>query len=764
MPESADLEFEGHPRNIQYTTSVARLLNQTETGVAKAISDEPENFLERQYGRLIGVVDVASTSDTYEIGEVVLETARREFYSDLNRSVADSFEHALTVINQTLADLAADGQHEWVGNLNAVLAVINENALHVSHVGSAEAYLVRGHAITHITEGLNSGGGATAKTFKNVASGTLEVGDRLLVATGEIFSHLSVNDIRRHLYLHHPGKAITKIADQLRDRTAPNRLACVVSELTTIDLISSEPASDEPTEIILGAPRRHLETLSRFKPFYNDTPAAELAGKTKKYWEKKVRPSIVLATNRAKRKVQEWKAKRTGTIAPPPPRHAAGTPETHTATQRSTARSKASGATAKAKQSLAPATTKAKQLLHKTGLPKSKVGQRVSASTRSGIKKLQTTPLRAQLWGSKRVLYRNLIILAAFVLLLSLYLSIQAAQTKRQENDVRAKIQQIEAKQAKAEEEYVAKDLEKAREDLGEAKKMADALSSESVLKSEISRIQALVASSFDRINNIVSVPDQPATDLSTTGISNPAVLALSGNTIFAFSENAGSAYSSATKDAKNVPLTGVNGIVSSATSSSGDVLIYTSKPSLYQLDPAKLGIKEVGVALGGSWEKGVAIDTIQQNVLVLDSAQGQIWRHTRTLSAYNKGDGYFQGKLDLKNAIDIASGAQIYVLRSDGSLQQFVGGAATAFALKAVPTPNDKLEPKAVAVNFTTKNIYIADPKNHRVVEFTGAGDYARQFVVPAFSNLKDIVVDEKANVLYGLAGTKLFAIPLAG
>ena len=112
MPESADLEFEGHPRNIQYTTSVARLLNQTEAGVAKAISDEPENFLERQYGRLIGVVDVASTSDTYEIGEVVLETARREFYSDLNRSVADSFEHALTVINQTLADLAAEGQHK----------------------------------------------------------------------------------------------------------------------------------------------------------------------------------------------------------------------------------------------------------------------------------------------------------------------------------------------------------------------------------------------------------------------------------------------------------------------------------------------------------------------------------------------------------------------------------------------------------------------------------------------------------------------------
>src|SRR5688572_1926755 len=100
MPESDNLEFRGHPRNIQYTTKAARLLNQTESGVAKALADDSENFLERQYGRVIAAVDLGFTSDDYDISEVIVETLQREFFSDLNRSVLESFEHSLTVVNQ----------------------------------------------------------------------------------------------------------------------------------------------------------------------------------------------------------------------------------------------------------------------------------------------------------------------------------------------------------------------------------------------------------------------------------------------------------------------------------------------------------------------------------------------------------------------------------------------------------------------------------------------------------------------------------------
>src|SRR5680860_1828616 len=119
MPESDDLAFGGeHPLNVQYTTKDARLLNQTESGIARAMAEESENFLERQYGRVFVVTDLPFTDDAYDVGEVIADTFQREFFGDLNRTVGESFENALTALNQTLADLAAEGDSDWVGKLD----------------------------------------------------------------------------------------------------------------------------------------------------------------------------------------------------------------------------------------------------------------------------------------------------------------------------------------------------------------------------------------------------------------------------------------------------------------------------------------------------------------------------------------------------------------------------------------------------------------------------------------------------------------------
>ena len=185
MSSQSDLpEFGAHPRNIQYTVKAARLLNQTETGVARVFAEQSENFLERQYGTVFAVIDLSFTSDFYDVGEVLVDTLRKDFYSDLNQAVEQSFERALTGVNQTLADLAAEGQNDWVGQLNALVGVVHENELYISQVGKAEAYLVRGPSVTHITDGLQSSRGASAKTFLNVASGDLEVGDEIRLVSG----------------------------------------------------------------------------------------------------------------------------------------------------------------------------------------------------------------------------------------------------------------------------------------------------------------------------------------------------------------------------------------------------------------------------------------------------------------------------------------------------------------------------------------------------------------------------------------------------
>ena len=787
MPENEDLAFRGHPRNIQYTTKVARLLNQTETGIARAVSDDSENFLERQYGQVFVVADSSFTSDFYDIGEVLVDTVQREFYADLNRSVPDSFEHALTVTNQTLADLAAEGQSDWVGKLNAVICVLHENEIHVSKVGTAEAYLVRGHSSTQITEGLTDDeGGQTAKTFLNVASGQLEVGDKLVIATNELFKHFSLKDLQRTLYLHPPARAIKKLADTLTAGQAPGRLASIVVELTTIDLISAEPVTNDPDEIILSAPRRHFETLQKLRPFRKDTPISQGLDRAKKHWDKRLQPQIKRAATGARHQVVSWNARRKGEAPPPPPPHAAaGTPATvrqpdatpdHTPADSTTPAASSqltktlSNAAKAVGQALRPVGQALNRAWQKSGIPHSKVWQNLLHRLEPLTSRLKAFPFREQFAGSRRVLYRNLILAAALVLVLSLALSINAAENRKAEAKIHQRIRGVEELQAKAEASYIFKDTNGARTQLAEAKKQADGLSKERLLKNEIARLRQSLAVSTDRINNVVTVPNAPLADLRETAKKSDLTrLAQSGTTLYAVGESTPVySFNQANKETRTsgTPAAGSGKFVSSTTTSNGDVLFLTDKPTILELNTSSGELSDLPVSTGGAWEPGTAIDAVQQNAFILDPAKNQVWRHARTLAGYNKGEPYFAGTVDLKGAVDVVTGAQVFVLKADGSVKEFAGGNEQPnFKLQAPPAPGDKVVgATALGVNFTSNNLYVTDPKEHRVLEFNAAGDYTRQFKNDAFAGLTDIVVDDKTGQLYVLAGNRIFQINLGG
>lgn len=791
-----DMSFHGNPRNIQHTTKVARLSNQTEEGVVRLYGEQSENFLERQYGRLFVAVDLSFTADTYDVGEVVVDTFEREFYADLNQSVGDSFESALTAVNQTLADLAAEGQNDWVGKLNAVVGVLAEEQVHVSQVGSAHAYLIRGHSTTHISEGLSGSTGeagpATAKTFLNVAAGRLELGDKLLFTTAGLHDRVSQRDIQRYLALNAPARAIRKLADHLtaEPNKPPGRLASLVVELTTIDLVSAEPVSHEPEEIVLGAPRGHFERLQRLKQFRQASGAGKANDAARKFLDKQLRPNAAHAVAVARYQIERLRARRAGQAPPPPPsrpvapRTAAGTPETtrvpHHDRDRASSRP--------TKKTADPATVSGTgiaslpnrlavwaaagrasggKLWQRTGIPQSTTGRNVAGRTRGVRAKAKALPILGQFFGGRRNMYRNLVVVIGLIFALSLVMSIRAAGANRADDSIRERIKEVESIQAKAEASVIIKDSEAARTQASQAKAKADELGGEERLPEEIARLQESVNTSYDRIVGIITVPSEPAADLSGTAGGKPITgIALTGATVLAIGDGSPLiSFNSTSKELKPVnPAPGIAGSIKSlATASNGDVLALTDKPSVYQLDAATGAAAETAVGGGGSWEPGVAIDTVQQNIFLLSPAQNQIFRHARTLSAFNKGDPYFGSDVDVKNAVDVVTGAQVYVLSSNGSVQQFVGGASQAFALKPPPEPSAAISnPVALAANFTATTLYIADPAGKRVVEYTTKGEYVRQFRHDAFGDTKDIVVDDKTNTLFVLAGGKLYQVTL--
>lgn len=785
--DKEQLGFSGHPRNVQHALKVARLLNQTETGLARVLATEPTNFLERQYGRLLAAVDLTFTDDFYDVSEVLLDTLQGEYYSDLNRSTLDSFEAALTAVNQTLADLAAEGQNQWVGKLNAVLAVIHENEIHVTQIGKAHGYLVRGPSVTQITEGLSAPEEqATAKTFINVASGQLEIGDKLLLATPEIFNHISQHDIRRYVYLNTPERAIRKLADQLTAAGHPDKVAAVVAELTTIDLISAETVSDDPEEIILGAPRGHFETMQRFKPLRPDSALAAAAEKAKKWFDQKAKPGFNRQASGLRQKVGHAVSRRQGEVPDTPPRHAAGTPETAPGPAPSTRRTDGLSKTLRSvsaaaspmvhkttellKRGLAPLGRLLRKIWHKSGVPQTAAWQSVARGGQKVAGVYRSSPLARLLSGGRGARYRNLLILLLIIFVVSLYSTVRSSQDKKHQAEVRQSIASVTEKQGKAELAVIAKDTAGARQQISEAKREADALKKEKnkVLQAEIVTLQQKVAAAYDQINNVVAVPDQPAADFtSLTGGTTLKHAAQAGTTLYVMGETGAihsfSQTDKLTKTTNQQP--GLAGSVSSvATTSSGDVLILTDKPTLYVLSSGNNALSEAALAAGAAWEKGTALDTVQQNAFVLDPDKNQLWRHTRTLASFSKGEAYFSGNVDLKRAVDVVTGAQVYVSKDDGSVLLFTAGAHQQnFSLQPPPAPQDKVsDSNALAVNFNSGNIYVSDPGNKRVLEFNGKGEYARQFRNDAFAKTEDVIVDDKTNTLYILSDNKLYQIGL--
>ncbi len=783
-PENDELSFGGHARNLQYTAKVAKLSNQTESGIARVFADESENFLERQYGRLFIAMELAFTADAYDVTEVIAETMQREFYADLNKSVLESFEHALTAVNQTLADLAAEGQNDWVGKLNAVVGVLHENEVHVTQIGTASAYMVRGHSSTDITEGLSDqASGATAKTFINVASGDLEVGDKILATTDEVLNHLSIIDIRRQLYLHPPARAIRKVADQMLTKGMPDRLAAAVLEVTTIDLISNEPVSHDPDEIVLGAPRRHFETLQRFKRLRKDTPLAAAVETGKKYYDKNVKPTAAKTLASARARVDQLRGREAGPAAP---RTAAGTPETRrqprteerrAPQERATEIGRSAATTARqvvrqASQVISraahPLGRRIVELWRQSPIPRSAAWQKITAATRPLTSRLARLPVKRFFTARDKVLYRNLILLFVVILALGLGLSIRSAQAKKEDQKVRDQIKVLQTEQAKAETNYVLKDFDGARRQLTEVKTQADQLSTDKRLKNEVAGFEASLAASFDRINNVVAVADQPLADFTTAAKdANPSHLALSGVTIYAIGDQGG--LFTFNQTAKQTALANANPgiagtIKATTTTSNGTVLFLTDQPSVFQLDATTQAIAEAPLTAGSAWEPGIAIDTVQQNVFVLEPGKNQVWKHVKTLSAFEKGGPFLPEGVDLKNAVDLVSGNAISILKDDGTVLRFVGGAQQAFQLAPPPTPTPGFSsPRLLAGNAGNDNLYIADTGNKRVLEYNGQGQYVRQFKLDAFGEARDMALDEKSNTLFVLAGPKLYQIGLA-
>ena len=122
---------------------------------------------------------------------------KRDFYVNTKKNAIEAMESALQGANIYLADFTKRGHEEWIGNLDFTCLVFLQNNIYVGQTGNMLVYLLRQDTMTNIAKKFSvPQKNEPIKTFSNIASGILEEGDKLIIATDDILNIASQQKIK----------------------------------------------------------------------------------------------------------------------------------------------------------------------------------------------------------------------------------------------------------------------------------------------------------------------------------------------------------------------------------------------------------------------------------------------------------------------------------------------------------------------------------------------------------------------------------------
>ena len=189
---------------MQQENSTAPILvvnNSSLRPYIEAFHYEPENITQQALGTLLGYFEVKEYSeDSAYIVNFLNSVLKKEYYINTKRAVPESLDSALHKVNTALSELAKHGNVNWLGNLDAAVCVLEKNNLHFSVAGHGNILLSRGETFTSISNGLADEETQLhpLKTFVQVASGKLEINDRLIIASHKVFSILPMAQLKKN--------------------------------------------------------------------------------------------------------------------------------------------------------------------------------------------------------------------------------------------------------------------------------------------------------------------------------------------------------------------------------------------------------------------------------------------------------------------------------------------------------------------------------------------------------------------------------------
>jgi len=736
----------------------AKVLSETrkakdKEAVAIAYEHIPRNPAEQQHGSIYAVIELEDKSGhAEEIAEKIIDILYENYYEDTDKEPVAAFEAALAKINDELTERSSEGQIEWLGKLNAVLAVLSGNSLHVTQAGKAEAYLYRGEHAMHITDGLAGDTINPQRTFINIATGDLTEKDRLAIVTPGVFFKVSKSELKKFATENSPKIAaedLSKLLAGENGTTKPN--AILLMEMVSPESFVSDETSEEQTEVWVPGKDNTGEKLG--------TGVADGTVKIFDYLGKayngasvfvttKVLPGFKKGISGAKKKLQGFREEKSAESIILHSEETIAHPEITDLEIDSE-----DGILETPVSSLNDKEIRIKESHRK---PKLLSLERFDFSFLDRAKSgLSGHKFRIKFPG-KKFSFVYLGVAAALIVGLVLYFSLngQMGRVAGNNEELQNKYNQAQTLYDESQTAITAGDFTSASEDLAAAEKLIKEVIGENYQVTAAEELLNKISASKDKANQItrntatmIQEFEQPVAEIFSNG-----------KLVYGVNFETGAVYSYDPVSKSTATIVNNNNLGSkiqfaTLVASRNTLVAYTSNNELYEISMANGKAEKQTVS--GTLEPAISMDFFGTNIYLLSVEENQVYKHFNTASGYGKKTNYFTEGPNLADVVDIAIDGSIYTTTATATVNKYTSGVRDEYALTGMPISYSSI--KGIYSSADVEGVYLYT--SDLVIKIDKNGKFVSQFAQDGATNISSVYVNEDGKI-YFLSDNKLYSI----
>lgn len=199
-------------KQIKLATTINEIVivnNKKLAPYIELVNFSSRNIDQKKLGTILGIFEIKDISeDSAYIVNFLSSVTKKTYFASHQKTPEESFESTLAKVNLSLSEIAKHGNVNWIGKVDAVLCSIFENQINFSVSGDAKVLLLRNNKLIEISQDLSPKDEAAnpLKTFTDIASGRLELDDKLILTTDDISHIFSLEDLEKYATSFSPDK------------------------------------------------------------------------------------------------------------------------------------------------------------------------------------------------------------------------------------------------------------------------------------------------------------------------------------------------------------------------------------------------------------------------------------------------------------------------------------------------------------------------------------------------------------------------------